>query len=80
MTSGPSPPEMTSFSSRECASIEIYKTLQKGESSVVPRPVNICLRVMFLFIFEQVWQRKSGENFLKGEASWFVKVVSFYLF
>lgn len=36
----------------------------------MPRPINICLRVMFLFIFEYVWQRKSGENFLKGEASW----------
>ena len=47
---------------------------------MVPRIVNICLRLMFLFIFEYVWQRKSRENLLKGEASWFVKMVSFYLF
>ena len=47
---------------------------------MVPRLVNICLRLMFLFILEYVWQRKSRENLLKGEASWFVKMVSFYLF
>ena len=47
---------------------------------MVPRLVNICLRLMFLFIFEYVWQRKSRKNLLKGEASRFVKMVSFYLF
>jgi hypothetical protein len=42
--------------------------------------VNICLRVIFLFIFEYVWQRKSVENFLKGEAHQIVIMGSFYLF
>jgi hypothetical protein len=35
---------------------------------------------MFLFIFEDVWQRKSGEILIKGEAGWFVKVGFFHLF
>lgn len=43
----------------------------------MPRLVNICLRVVFLLSLrtKEIW-----ENFFKGEASWFVKMVSFYLF
>lgn len=43
------------------------QNITESREPALPRLINICLVVVFLFIFEYVWQRKSGEVLIKGE-------------
>lgn len=62
-----------------CHSKNTQSISYRKKISVMPWLVNICPRVMFLFIPEYGLQRKFGEN-TQGDTFWFVKMGSFFLF